>query len=69
MQTPTLVRRKATTPDALTNELVAAQQQYVAVRNSVIDRATQRRESIGEIQRDLAAEDQQLAEVVDAARK
>jgi len=68
MQTPTLVRRKADTPSALTDELVKAQQAFTAVKNSVISRASERRASIAEIQRDLAEEDQQLSEVVKAAQ-
>jgi len=67
MQT-TIVKR-STHPDKLTDELVAAEQKYRAVRVSVIDRATQRQASIAQIQADLAQEQTQLQEVVDAARK
>lgn len=64
----TLIRRSAATPAALTDELIKAQQKYTGVKNSVIARATERRDSIREIQADLADEDQQLSEVVAAAK-
>lgn len=68
MQT-TVLRRNSAHPADLTDELVRAEQKYRATRASVIDRATARQESIAQIQSDLAAEQTQLQEVVDAARK
>lgn len=68
MQT-TIRRKQAATPEALTEELLDAQAKFVATRNSVIERATQRQQAIAEIQRDLAEEQTSLQEVVTAAEK
>ena len=64
----TLIRRNSAHPQALTDELVKAQQKYAETRNSVIQRATQRVDAIREIKRDLNDEEAQLHEVVAAAK-
>lgn len=56
-------------PATLSSELVAAREQYVSTRNSVIDRAQARRDVVQETIVDLKAEDDALASVVDEARQ
>lgn len=57
------------TPDALTNELVDARIAYNSTVQSVITRATKRREVVGQTINDLTVEFDALASVVDSVRK
>lgn len=52
-------------PESLNNELVAARDQYNASLASILDRVSERRQSIAEIQRDLNAEDDALRNVAE----
>lgn len=53
----------------LSNELAVARTLYIAKRNSVIERATERIAAIDETIRDLEAEDNALEAIVQEAQK
>lgn len=57
------------TPAGLANELVAAQQQYQATRNDVLDRAVARSAHLASLQQEIEEERDALDGVVERARQ
>lgn len=65
----TLIRKpKPESAAVLEAELIDARAQYIEKRNSVVDRAVERRATVAETISDLQRESDLLTNVVDAAR-